>query len=190
MAAKNTLSELQGACYAFIRAALGSSLSSAKVVWANDTVTAESGTKMGVPRPALPYILLQLTTRSVRKGSTDNQRQYVEMGQTVFKNSGWRGATLNVQAFGDGAVDWLSKVKDSVDLESVQTVLTQQCIAVEGDGDVQDLTEVRDTTPEYRGSLDLFLAYPIQVADDVGIIERVEIHDGIVDETVVIDSTP
>jgi hypothetical protein len=105
------------------------------------------------PRPPRPYATLRLNTGQVKIGGQDNLRQDPTTG--VYSLNGPRRITVACNIYGDGALERLTKVRDSLDDPAVIDQLDASGIAVEDDGEPQNITEALESHFEDRALMDV-----------------------------------
>jgi len=131
------------------------------------------------PRPALPYISLQInsliTIHVDQILSPDNAGASDIVGNREF--------TLNCQAYGDTAMGILETLKSSLEKPSVYLALQNSKIVFVDSFGIQDLTELLDSRYESRASMDLLFRTEQVITDEVGVIEHVAIEETFKNET-------
>lgn len=91
-------------------------------------------------------------------------------------------ATLNIQAFGDEAIEMLSMLSFHLTRPSIVDEFYLANIAVNGVDEVQDLTGLLDGNFYYeRASVDLTISYDRTVIDDPGWFEVIKINGVLVE---------
>ena len=164
-----TRTQLEDAVYTWL-----DSLASEQIVW----------TKQKAPAPTSAYLALNFTVLAVSEGDGFERIQSGSVRTLIQR----RQATLNIQAFGDGAVDRLWSIKDSIYLESSLEVIKDSNLSIIRDENVADLSLLLDTQIQERASMDLIIGYTKTVADGTNWIEVVEATS--FGDALIIDSTP
>jgi len=103
------------------------------------------------PRPAGPYLSLQLLTFGERVGTGDNGRQHDYPQQVSF-------ATIRIQAYGQSAVEALTSAFNYLYSPDVIDLIAEEGYTIVDDGtSVEDLTILLDTDMESRGFVDVIV---------------------------------
>lgn len=124
------------------------------------------------PIPPRPFVTAKVTT-SQREG----QSHVGPVGDDgVIRVQQGAQLTLTIQTFGPQAFNIANAIRNSVEKPSVQSFLRRNglCYVATRNGPT-DITKVVGTSFEERGSFDLQLRTNIEILDDVGFIERVEL---------------
>jgi hypothetical protein len=84
-----------------------------------------------------------------------------------YSNAGFQEATVNVQAIGEGSLELLDQLKYLVEMPGIVDLCSEANVAVNGVGEVQNLTATLDgTTWQERGSVDLTVSYSRELLQD------------------------
>lgn len=135
-------------------------------------------------RPERPYASIRLTSGPIVVGS-DEGREPVS-GQ--FTVEGLRQLVMSVQAFGDSAIERMSKLQTALSKDSVVEELDASGIAVYDVGAVQNLTALLENRFETRAQMDLSMYVTDAEVDDTGYIEDVEVTNEVNDDTIVVET--
>ncbi|MEZ7780464.1 hypothetical protein O4A46_01495 [Cupriavidus gilardii] len=123
------------------------------------------------PRPAKPYIALRVNPASrlpVHRGPVDDAG--------VQPVSAHRSAQVELQCFGTGCMDALDVLGQRLHMQAALDRAEQLDLAVTAVGQLRQVPVLRDaTTYEPRAVLELTIDYTTTLADDVGVIETVNI---------------
>lgn len=137
-----------------------------------------------VPRPALPYFALLLTTPVQKVGSRDSS---IHVNDSTWIIGGQRRFTLSVRSYvspkGKGffnAQNDLIQLQDSLEDDNRRIDLTQAGLSVWFSTDILDITELLETGFEPRAQFDIQFGIASNRTADLGAIETVEI-EGTVD---------
>jgi hypothetical protein len=125
----------------------------------------------GKPRPIeRPYLTVKVA--SIFPFGMDEELELSSAGVQRYK--GTKIATIELGAYGAGALDALGDVAKGVYKESTRDLLSAAYLYPQPPGPVLDLTQMLETEPEERGSLELKIAFAEEYYDTVGLIEHVE----------------
>lgn len=108
-------------------------------IWANQSALS--------PEP--PYVTLAII--NVKKIGAFDETRY---GQNGFEKRGMRRITVSVQAYGKNALSVISRLKDSMELDVVETYLKQANVAPVTATDITRIPEFIDTIWEDRAHID------------------------------------
>jgi len=164
-----TRTALEDAVYTWLDA-----LATEQIIW----------TKQKAPAPTSAYLGLNFTSLAVSEGDGFERLQSGSVRTLVQR----RQATLNIQAFGDGAVDRLWAIKDSIYLESSLEAIRAANLSIIRDENVNDISLLLDTQIQERASMDLIIGYTKSASDGTNWIEIVEATG--FGDAMNIDSTP
>jgi hypothetical protein len=165
----STLTSLENAIYTWL-----DPLASEQIIWAKEKA----------PQPTSAYLSLNFTTLAVSEGA-GFERLISGSTRTLVQR---RQATLNIQAFGENAVERLWSIKDAIYTEASLEAIVTANLSIIRDEDVQDISTLLDTQIQERASMDVILGYTKSVTDGTNWIESVEVTA--FGETETIDSTP
>lgn len=117
------------------------------------------------PRPAKPYVTVRVTSLGDPLLHGPAERIDGLNGSTPQATMRERReATISLQAFGSGAIEWLNQMQIRIDSPASLTLQTTNAIAALLQTPVTDLGALLDTAEEQRASLELRLRH--QYADD------------------------
>jgi len=137
------------------------------IIWAN-----ESG-----PRPTRSYIALHILTDN-HVGRTNESLVRITgapPNQVGTQTLRWnKDLTLNVQAFGPLAHQYLQTLEESLALLVVQDLFGAAGLALRDIGDIKDIGEALDEQAEPRASMDLIIGWAVAVEQQPGWIEQVD----------------
>jgi len=149
-------------------------MNQALMAWARANV-ANSGTvvvwaEQNAPRPALPYITLNITGSEDKEwptiGPVDNS------GNNEIIND--RDFTVSIQAYGPGAYDEINSLRNSLERVTVQQTLRGGGISfISTVADVQDRTVVIGSKFEERYGFDALFRTSVTVEDNPNFVARV-----------------
>ena len=125
------------------------------------------------PKPKRPYATLKLITGAVKVGGEDNLRQYTS-GKFVL--NGPRTVTVRCQVFGEGALDILSTVRDSLDDPSIIDGLDLSGLSVQDDGEPSNVTERLETSYEIRAVMDVKFDFNEERVANVGYVSETTVN--------------
>lgn len=155
-----------------------------------DTVTDPSNVTVifanqNAPRPAKPYGTI-LIVSSIRVGQNDEQRSTDNYGEMTL--IGQRQMTVSLNIYGDGAMDYMETLQQSLSKFSVlQNYFGSAQISILNKSNIQNLTYLLETDFESRAQMDITIGYAIDYTDDVGLIEHVEVVGTVNEEEVIND---
>ena len=112
------------------------------------------------PKPAKPYLTLLLLTLDIPNG-TDWKVSALAGGLPTQRTAGNRSSTLSIQAYGEGAEDWLTTAHMMLDRVGVGDALTTAGLSLDRLGAITDLSAVLDTGYEARYSAEYTLRYGV-----------------------------
>jgi len=142
-------------------------ISGREAIWENQTA----------PQPVPPYISLKIT--NVSKDGYDDVRYKDDKHYLC----GLRRITLSVQVYGQNSLTILTKLKDSLEMQDIESDLKTVGLGTIEATDILDTTVLIDTVWEGRHSMDVMfnLASNVEIPDSIP-IESVgvegTIHDG------------
>lgn len=165
----STVAALENAVYDWL-----DTLATEQIIW----------TKEKAPQPTSAYLALNFSTLGVSEGA-GFERLVSGSSRTLVQR---RQATLNIQAFGEAAVERLWSIKDAIYTEASLGAIVAANLSIIRDEDVQDISLLLDTQIQERASMDVILGYTKSVTDGTNWIESVEVTA--FGETETIDSTP
>ena len=123
------------------------------------------------PRPAKPYIALRVNPASrlpVHRGTVDDAG--------VQPVSAHRSAQVELQCFGWGCMNALDALGQRLHMQAALDRAEELDLAVTAVGQLRQVPVLRDATMyEPRAVLELTIDYTTTLADDVGVIEKVNI---------------
>lgn len=155
-------SDKQDAIYDFAVAASG-----IDVIW----------DKPGAPRPAVPYVTLNVSSGPRKVGSPEVRYGGV---QDTFTYPMRKEITLTINSYADSG--WLATLGDFIDaleLPSKQELLRNAGLAIIRSENPIDISELLNDQYEGRGSVDIILGYCDNINDVSGEVESVEIDQTI-----------
>lgn len=123
------------------------------------------------PRMELPCIGL-LITSVVQIGYDELIPPKNELGNLIL--CGPREFTLGLYAFGDGCLNNLEKLRTSLQKPTVKEAFNLNKLVYVRHFGINNVTEVINTGFEERANMDVLFRTVSSVADDIGIIEHVE----------------
>lgn len=125
------------------------------------------------PRPAQPYVTLFL--------STLNQigEDYTPGPDTngLVDMVGDREFTLQIQTYGGDCITRLENLRSSLQMQSVLDTLRANGIVFVHHFPINDTTELLDSRFEKRGAMDVLFRIGQDYADNLGLIETVEVEE-------------
>lgn len=142
-----------------------SPLSDPTVIWAD-----QPG-----PRPERPLLTLKLTSAGSHYGEDEGLDGCNDDDEPIRTIVGDRTASLSVQGYGEGAVDWLDTLGISWRRESIKALLLAQGLTILDAGPVTDLTAALDGSPEPRHLREFQVGYR-EVDDPETLIEMAEVQ--------------
>lgn len=102
------------------------------------------------PRPDLPYLTVLVIAPDVPVGSSE-RRHAIDVDDFPTEQIwGQRQATVQIDGFGDGALDWLEDFEQELERESSGDLMETVGLSLVSLGGVQNLTRVLDTDWEPR----------------------------------------
>lgn len=122
-------------------------------------------------RPPRPYASMKLIAGPVVIAN-DEVRQ---PSTGVFAVAGLRQLTLSVNAFGEGAMEMMSRLQTALSKDSVADTLAAYDIAVTDVGAVQNLTTLLENRYETRAQMDIRFYVSENENDSVTFIDSVEV---------------
>lgn len=127
------------------------------------------------PRPALPYITVNLTVADIEVG-TDETRWRDDAGELRASVEGERRATVSLQAYGRKGADLLALCQASLYQPATQRFLSARNITVRRNGGTQNISQLVDTEIEARFVRDFDVEYRLRIdqADPEAHVERVQ----------------
>ena len=131
-------------------------------------------------RPSrLPYATIRFDTQN-SYGIRDEQKQVNDEG--IVEIRGHRSLTVDINMYGSGSIQKMEDLKSSLSKETVLSNLNDKYgIAILDKGAIQNLSTLMETKYEERAQMDVLIGYATSIEDEVGIIERVEINEEIID---------
>lgn len=157
-------STLQDAIYDWAAGILGA----VPVIWYHENA----------PRPTVPYVALHLFT--VRSVGVDAQLPPTHAG--AIEVVGNRDFTLECQGIGLSSMDFLEKLKTSLERPTVQESLREAAgICVVDRGAISDISDLVDSRWEERNVMDLFFRFAQVDTDTPGVIEKAFIEKKVYD---------
>jgi hypothetical protein len=146
----------QNAIYEFALAASGIT-----VIW----------DKPGAPRPAVPYVTLNVSSGPRKVGTPEVKYGDV---QDTFTYPMRKEITLTINSYADsGWLATLGKIIDSLDLPTKQQILRDAGLAIINSEDPVDISALLNDQYEGRGSVDIMLGYCDSIEDVSGEVESV-----------------
>lgn len=135
-------------------------------------------------RPPRPYASLKLTSGPVVVAN-DEVRQPTSGS---FEVAGLRRMTLSVQAFGEGALERMSRLQTALSKESVLESLDKSGVAIVEVAGVQNLTGLLDNRFETRAQMDVGFYAAENESDSTDFVESVEVTSEPDSDTFVVES--
>lgn len=127
---------------------------------------------MNLPRPALPYFTMKITTPAARYGFDSTQ----PVSGYVTVRGGPRRMSVSFQVFTqdqETAYNYMTLLQSAFDLFTVQARLREAGIAIWTIGTVADLTSLLNTGYEARAQMDVQFGIAANLTEDTGAIESV-----------------
>lgn len=150
----STISALQDAIYDLLDPLL-----TRQIIWQ----------RQDAPQPTDSYVALNLSSFAIAEG-----RGYERRIEGSARNLvSFRVAVLNIQAYGENAVQELFDLKSKLFLESTIEAFLAANISLRVDEDVLDISQLLDTEFQERASLDLRLGYTKEDSDGTNHVEIV-----------------
>lgn len=109
------------------------------------------------PRPPLPYLTVRLTSYGGKAG--EDEELIDDSDPPLFTARGQRTGEVSINAYGDGAEDWLERAGFMLRYPSVKAILTAAGLNVEPIGEVRNLSALRSSHSENRFQQDFSVAY-------------------------------
>lgn len=135
-------------------AAGGTALTDTQVFSANPGTQAKGGT-----RPPMPYLLVNILDETERGSEAGVSTVGGDVARPTWKVKGQMRATATVNAFGDGAVEWLRTARLRLPDPVVQDGLTTLGISVRSLGPMRNLSALRDSSFESRYLAEFEIGY-------------------------------
>jgi len=132
------------------------------------------------PKPSRkPYVVLRLDGE-IRLGMYDEEGSPDVNGLITMK--GQRQRIVGLQMIGTGSLNSIGDLQSAFNKRSVlDALIITHKLTIISVGNVQNITGLLETDFEERASLELTIGYAVETADDVGLIEHVEINDELID---------
>lgn len=122
------------------------------------------------PRPAKPYLALRVMSR---KSDQNDEYGPVASDGTQFVVSN-TSLTLEIQAYGDGAVGILDSLATKLGFQSTIITCIVLGVAIRNRGPITNITQLLDKSMfEDRASMEIVIGYRDGATDTVGIIDAV-----------------
>lgn len=164
-----SLDPFKNAIHTWLKKEVGEELSSDRaVIWAE-----ENG-----PRPKRPYATLKLVTPSQKPMGKDNLRQVTDpvTSATKFFLNGPRRMFVDINIFGDGAVQLLTKARDSLDNPIVIEFFECAGMQVEQEGTVSNETELLESAFQQRARMSMVFGFTFEREIDLKTVKELEIN--------------
>lgn len=129
--------------------------------------------EQAAPRPGTPYATVKITGVQA-EGQEHRYGWGADPGAPDYVPrlmAGDRTATLSVQFFGAGALDYARTAAQALGKRSVQDALAAAGVGVQGVPDVQDLTALLDTSFEERALIEPVFVWGDTYTDDTPVAE-------------------
>jgi len=128
--------------------------------------------KPGKASPALPYVTLNLMAP---RSTGPAEERYNSLD--TFEYPMRKAITLSVNVYAEnGHLKIMNDIINSLELDTKLVILKAAGIAVWTIGQPIDLSEIMETSAEFRVAVDIVLAYTEMVTDVVGEIEKVRVE--------------
>jgi hypothetical protein len=122
------------------------------------------------PRPVYPYLKLNITS-DVHLGQP--YKSLVNETTECLTIIGQGEISLSIQAFYEGADEYLNALKQANELESIEELLESLGIAIRSFGTITAMSEIFQEDAEKRWSMDVTIGYQWSTTDKVGYINDV-----------------
>lgn len=110
-------------------------------------------------RPPLPYIAVFINSIDIPEGQDQELRYIDEDDNPAVQIRGSRRATVNIQAFGADAEEWLTALCLSLQSPVTRAILDELDLSIVRLGSIIDLSSLLDTSIQKRFSQDFEVYY-------------------------------
>jgi hypothetical protein len=136
-------------------------------------------------RPPLPYVAVRVLTFDGRVGEDES---LVDDGDPpAWHGRGNRTASVSLSAYGSGAEAWIERAAFLLGSPSVVALLRSAGLNVRPNGDLQNLSRVRDERTEVRFVRDFLVSYvreaSVTETEPLVELELVEVESNVGDRT-------